>query len=473
MPNLSIRNLTVHPLELVAAERFTGERIKTVGMLASIGGAVTNFLNATEHPSSELRVKADLAGTERRDVSFRAEAFQTVETDVVVAEAGSVDVVRLTFQTEGHRYETDVPSPSSRSAVMSKLDDGPHDLTVVYVPKHAFVAVYSSARLDAWMGELRDEWPLPSLSVPGTHNSPTCYTALPSVRCQAVGVPEQLQNGVRFLDIRVSATKDDDRLALVHSVFPISLTGTKWFGDVLEDVYRFLDEHGSETVMISLKREGTGKASDGDLGRYLKDGYVAKRPDKWYTEPRVPTLGEVRGKIVLMRRFGLDDDLRAEWDGQGWGLDASAWPDNCEDGEAGSCAIRVQDFYEVSESDNIDKKVGYSHGHLERAGEHRFLLPGMDGYDEGSPRPPFYVNFLSASNFFNATCWPERIAAKVNPRVVEYLCTSHGVEGKGPNKLSIGSAGAGIVVTDWVGANGDWDLIRCIVGMNARLQLNN
>ncbi|KAJ6779680.1 hypothetical protein PWT90_02728 [Aphanocladium album] len=471
MPNLSIRNVTNHSLELVSAERFAAERVKTVGMLSSIGSAVSNFLNATESASSELRVKADLPGTDRRDVSFRADAFQTVETDVAAAEETKdvKEVVRLTFKIDDRRYETDVPSPSSRSAVMQTLDDGPLDLTVVYVPKEALVAVYSSARLESWMGTLRDEWPLPSLSVPGTHNSPTCYTALPSVRCQAVGVPEQLRNGVRFMDIRVSASKDDDRLALVHSVFPISLTGTKWFADMLEDVYKFLDEQPSETVIISLKREGTGKGSDGDLGRYLKNAYVGPREDKWYTEPRVPTLGEVRGKIVLMRRFGLDDDLRGEWDGQGWGLDASAWPDNCEDGEAGSCPIRVQDFYEITESDNIDKKVSFSHGHLERAGEHKFLLPGMDGYDENH-KPPFYVNFLSASNFFNATCWPERIAAKVNPRVVDYLCTSHGVEGKGLNNLSIGSAGAGIVVTDWVGANGDWDLVRCIVGMNARLQ---
>lgn len=472
MPNLTIRNLTIHPLELVCAENFAAERVKTAGMLSSLGGAVTNFLNATTHSSSELRVKEEEQGSSRRDVSFCADAFQAIETDIAAAEVDDRQVVRLTFKTEDHSYETDVPSPTSKSAVMKKLDDGPHDLTVVYVAKEGLVAVYSSAALDRWMSELKDEWPLPSLSIPGTHNSPTCYTALPSVRCQAVGVPEQLRNGVRFMDIRVSASADgDERLALVHSVFPISLTGTKYFGDMLEDVYAFLEEHPSETVVISLKREGTGKGSDGDLGRYLKSGYVDKRGDRWYTEPRVPTLGEVRGRIVLLRRFWLDDALKGEWDGRGWGLDASSWPDNCEDGEVGGCAIRVQDFYEVTESENIDKKVHFSHGHLERAAEARFLLPGMDGYAEDGAKPPFFVNFLSASNFFNATCWPERIAAKVNPRVVDYLCTSHGVHGKGPNNLGIGSAGAGIVVTDWVGANGDWDLVRCIVGMNARLQL--
>ena len=31
-----------------------------------------------------------------------------------------------------------------------------------------------------------------------------------------------------------------------------------------------------------------------------------------------------------------------------------------------------------------------------------------------------------------------------------------------------GGCATGIVITDWVGACGDWDLVRCVVGMNAR-----
>lgn len=34
-----------------------------------------------------------------------------------------------------------------------------------------------------------------------------------------------------------------------------------------------------------------------------------------------------------------------------------------------------------------------------------------------------------------------------------------------------GDGGVGIVVCDWVGKDGDWDLVRCIVGMNSRLLL--
>ena len=151
-----------------------------------------------------------------------------------------------------------------------------------------------------------------------------------------------------------------------------------------------------------------------------------------------------------------------------FGIDAETWPDNCADGTTCGPAggqVRVQDFYEIDQSTNIERKISFSRAHLERAaGESHPRC----GYDAGEA-PPFFVNFLSASNFFNATCWPERIAARVNPAIVEYLCMRHGVEGKGEEGLGVGDGATGIVVTDWVGAHGDWDLIRCVVGMNARL----
>jgi len=80
------------------------------------------------------------------------------------------------------------------------------------------------------------------------------------------------------------------------------------------------------------------------------------------------------------------------------------------------------------------------------------------------PPGPFYLNFLSASNFWKVGCWPEKIAKKLNPAIVEFLCEKHG-EGVQ------GDLGTGIVVCDWVGEDGDWDLVRCIVGMNARLMM--
>lgn len=466
MASITIRNVTIHPLELVSVERFESKKEDTGSLVSNVTGAISSFLNATEHQKHQT-----VAGDSRHkeDVNIRVDPFKTKQTEVRTADPGR-EVIRLVFKYEDKKYEVDIPSPNKKSSTMKKLDGGTHELTAVYVATGAFIAVYSSAKLNSWMKELHNDWPLTVLSIPGTHNSPTCHTALPSVRCQYVGVPEQLQNGVRFLDIRVSAEPDNDTLTLVHSVFPVSLTGNKYFGDMCNDIYEFLERNPSETVIMSIKREGSGKATDQQMSKYLKKSYVDKKRDRWWTEPKIPKLGQARGRIVIMRRYALDDELKKQcWDGRGYGINAQHWPDNCEDGKIGKGdEVRVQDFYEVTESQNIEKKIDFSRGQLERAAEQMFELGRHD-----ARHPPFFVNFLSASNFFNASCWPERIAAKVNPAIVEYLCIRHGEEGKGPKKLKIGSAGTGIVVTDWVGHNDDWDLIRCIVGMNARLQLKH
>jgi 1-phosphatidylinositol phosphodiesterase len=475
MADLTIRNLTITPLELIAIQRFQGEKIRTASVVSSFTGAIGNFINATDFSAHHILPKGD--SQDHRDLSIHLDPFRLVHTDVRSADLAGREILRLTFRAGDRRYETDVPSPSRKSSVMKRIDsndDGEEalDLTVVYIPNGAFLAIFSSARLNAWMKKLDDAWPLPLLSIPGTHNSPTCHTALPSVRCQSVGVTEQLENGVRFLDIRVSVSTDSDTLTLVHSVFSVSLAGTKYFSGMLDDIYRFLDANPSETILMSLKREGTGRGTDEHLSRYLKTSYVEKKPDRWWTEPVIPTLGRARGRIIVVRRFGLDEEMaKTCWDGRGWGIDGENWPDNCEDGTCEGGHIRVQDFYEVTESQNIEKKIDYSRGQLERAAEREFHVTGLAEHHAGTALLPIFINFLSGSNFFNATCWPERIAAKVNPAIVEYLCIRHGEEGKGPKQLKVGAASTGIVVTDWVGAHGDWDLIRCIVGWNARLQL--
>lgn len=487
---LTIRNVTINPLELVLVERFEGAPRQA--------GGFTHFFNFNHYDTTTP--SADQEPTEWEDVQdVRADAFETKPTSLA-GPKHDVDLLRLTFQTPlittggtnendtPHRYVVDI-SPAHdaththrhKTQVMTSPTGGPLALTAVYVASACHLTIYSSAALSDWMAELPGHLPLSALSIPGTHNSPTCHVALPSVRCQAVGVRAQLDNGVRFLDVRVSvSSRDTDELGLVHSVFPISLTGTKWFVDVLvDDMYAFLEEHPTETILLSLKREGAGRGTDQHLSRHLFHRYCQpgrgngdEHAGRWFTEPRIPTLGEARGKIVLIRRFGIDEALLGgQHEGRGWGIDAAAWPDNCADGTVGSGLIRVQDFYEVGQSQNIDKKIELARCHLEKACQQAF--PSAVQESAAAEPLPLFINFLTASNFFNASCWPERVAARVNPSIIEYLCLKHAEEGKGPAQLDIGDAGTGIVVTDWVGLEDDWDLIRCIVGWNARLQLKN
>lgn len=460
-PPLTIRNLTSTPLELKLIERFEAPGHKHLKELTNL----THKLKLG-HKKGDAAPPGDQSFAPQ-DVSIRVEPFATVHTEIATTERFPHERLSLTFESDGQRYKIDAPLPTPKSQSLTPLDPDPrHQYTGVFIPKDTFLTVYSSANLQSWMRELRDETPLSGLSIPGTHNSPTHHRALPSVRCQAVSPAEQLGNGVRFFDIRVQpeAAEDPskDGLILVHGVFPISLTGTKYLRPLIDDTLAFLDRNPSETVIISFKREGPGNATDQQLARILHDHYATDAA-RWWTDPRIPALGEARRKIVLMRRFALDEPLRAEHDGRGWGLDAENWAYNTPMDNHG--AVCVQDFCEVLETENIDKKIEFSAAHLERAACCVCPVPGVTT-DAANPVPPgpFYLNFLSASNFWKVGCWPEKIAAKLNPAIVEFLCEKHG-EGVP------GDLGTGIVVCDWVGADGDWDLIRCIVGMNARLMM--
>ena len=470
---LTIRNLTVRPFELKVLERF--EHLATVDNgqgLQNITNLTKNFtsLFSNSTRSKPPQISDDAKSFSHEEVSIRIEPLKSLKTDIKPAQP-PIHMLRLTFEVDGERHRVDTPSHKDESILLTPITPNPRNsYTAIYLPRYSQLTLFSSANLPSWMRRFKDSTPLSALSIPGTHNSPTCHKALPSVRCQATSPPEQLDNGVRFFDIRVQPENpndpSNDKLVLVHAVFPISLTGAKYFRDLLTEVYTFLDRNPSETVIMSLKREGTGNATDQQLSRILHDHY-ATDPSRWFTAPRIPSLGEARRKIVLLRRFALDDSLRGEHDGQGWGIDAATWADNTPNATCPSGDVCVQDFYEVLETENIDKKIQFSQDHLERAAE------CVCAFDDPDPakriKQPFFINFLTASNFWKVGCWPDRIAAKLNPAIVEHLCVRHNAGGGDEGKK--GDGGTGIVVCDWVGLKGDWDIVRCVVGMNARLEI--
>ncbi|KAL3476360.1 PLC-like phosphodiesterase [Aspergillus californicus] len=466
--HLTIRNLTSTPITLKRIERFRApEKPRDV----NFGALATNFTrlvtNVTRADAPVTVIGDDTQPFAHKDVDIHVEPFKRVRTELRAYIDSDKERIRWIFESKGERHQVQTPVPTTETANMKPLStDAKLRFTGIFTPAESHLAVFSSANLNAWMRELKDDTLLSSLSIPGTHNSPTCHLAPPSVRCQAVSPKEQLKNGVRFFDIRVQpkfpedASKDE--LVLVHSTFPISLTGDKYFRDLMREVNDFLEHNPSETLVISLKREGPGKHTDEQLSRIIHDHY-ARPGSRWYTDPKIPTLGEARGKVILVRRFNMLEELKDIHGGRGWGINATGWADNCSNATCPSGQLAIQDFYEVAETANIDKKVQYVTEHCKRAGETCYpfgVLPGP----KATRAHPFYVNFLSASNFFKLGTWPEKIAEKVNPATVDYLCRRHG-EKDGADW------GTGILVTDWVGLDGDWDLVRAVVGLNGRLMM--
>jgi 1-phosphatidylinositol phosphodiesterase len=190
-----------------------------------------------------------------------------------------------------------------------------------------------------WMAKLADGAPLASLSIPGTHETLALFEPFPgTAKCQDLALADQLAAGVRYLDVRCRHLSD--AFAIYHGPIDEQLT----FDDVLATVTGFLDAHPSETVVMSVKEE-SDPAQNTQTFEQTFASYVAKAPSRWYLGGDVPVLGDVRGKIVLLRRFAATASPL--------GLDGSAWADDTTFslGGAGAASLRVQDAYIVTSDD--------------------------------------------------------------------------------------------------------------------------
>ena len=187
-----------------------------------------------------------------------------------------------------------------------------------------------------WMSVIRDDTKLTEITIPGTHDScarkfhnedPFGVTSGIS-KCQNLTIREQLDAGVRFLDVRCEVD------ASSHSVKTVHGSTDCWNGDdyyyldyCFRDVYNFLAEHPSETVLISIKEDDGGNGVPhftNAVYEYIhgyrsQDNYYFygtdyNYNDHWYLGKSVPTLESVRGKCVLFNRF---DQYIANESGQG------------------------------------------------------------------------------------------------------------------------------------------------------------
>lgn len=162
----------------------------------------------------------------------------------------------------------------------------------------------------SWMGYISDDTYISELSIPGTNNSCSRYVFWGfGNRCQDTDISEQLEDGYRYLDLDVApdSSSNGDSIKMVNGTTDCHTDGnlfsdTIHFADVTADIYQFLQNHPNEAIIVNLSIEDTDNE---ETIHNLIDAEIAANSDYWYTAEQIPTLGEVRGKIVLAR--GYDD----------------------------------------------------------------------------------------------------------------------------------------------------------------------
>ena len=162
----------------------------------------------------------------------------------------------------------------------------------------------------SWISHLPDTLSINDLSIPGTHNSGALYEPLSkTATCQKMTIEEQLEAGVRFFDIR--CRHKDGKFSIYHGrVFQ------KQSYDEIENVMQnFLKKYNKEFLIVTIKEENspirTSKPFDETVQQYIENS-----GGLYFTKNYIPQLQEVRGKIVLLRRFSTQKEL---------GIDATDW----------------------------------------------------------------------------------------------------------------------------------------------------
>ena len=172
-----------------------------------------------------------------------------------------------------------------------------------------------------WMSALDGSKKLSELNIPGTHDSATRYINFAYfLQDQNTDIRAQLESGFRYFDLRVKLSKDASDLCLCHNfgdcrtkkfLFAKKLL----FSDVIAVVARYLAAHNSEAVIFAVKPENA--ADDIAKVKEVIHAHIDRAAQLWYVKNDIPTLDEVRGKIVLVRRYDDERGINFQWKDQG------------------------------------------------------------------------------------------------------------------------------------------------------------
>ncbi|MGH3888405.1 MAG: phosphatidylinositol-specific phospholipase C [Pseudonocardiaceae bacterium] len=282
----------------------------------------------------------------------------------------------------------------------------------------------------SWMRDISDDAPVATLSIPGTHNSCCVDGLLGFGKTQNLDLADQLNAGIRFLDIRLAHYQDN--LFAHHDVVHME----KSYADILDICTRFLRRHPSETVLMSVKDEdrfdsGLGKFAPSEaFGKSREDSEnwivrsgsfeEAFKARTWqhvedaslfynFAAPlsdgdsvttnlaltSETTLGEVRGKIVLLRRFEGSQDV---------GFNLTYWPENRRFRSAARASLiyAVEDRYQDPGED----------------AKYNFIITHIEEARRRDPRD-LYITFSSAVNLK-----ARGYSKTINPRLNDYLAGS-------------------------------------------------
>jgi hypothetical protein len=198
----------------------------------------------------------------------------------------------------------------------------------------------------SWMASLPDDLPLADINIPGTHDAAAINAWTHTLyACHYSTITEQLNEGIRLLDVRLKVKKDAQGYAFATCHGNIgSSTGIneyQTFLSLMDECKTFLLQNSKEALILSLKVDDwAGYENDRENVLNTLNEVISRYPMKITGFEKLGTLKEMRGKIFLLNR--INDNPR-------FGAPIS-WPDASPGGYVPDSPFRdfrlyVQDQY--------------------------------------------------------------------------------------------------------------------------------
>jgi uncharacterized protein (TIGR02145 family) len=157
-----------------------------------------------------------------------------------------------------------------------------------------------------WMQYIDDDKYLDQITFPGTHDCAADKhtsdqgAAWRNVICQDYYISNQMNLGVRWFDVRLHLDQSNGVLTAYHWHYYLH----KNFNDLLTAALDFVQAHPTETVIYMIKQEYS-TVHDDDFANAVAAYLYDRSPDlsAFYVSEEMPQLCEVRGKVVIMRRY--------------------------------------------------------------------------------------------------------------------------------------------------------------------------
>ena len=242
--------------------------------------------------------------------------------------------------------------------------------------------------LSSWMGDIPDDTLLSNITVPGTHDS-CAQSSIPFVRTQYLSISKQMEAGLRFLDLRCRV-HSDGQLYMYHGGIPINMPMYLKFDKIMSEIFTFFSKNKgkpTEAVLISINNDDVSGKVPPEVFYNAVKTHIDQTPryedgsERWITSRSVVTLGEARGRAVLLRRYHPDPALEVN---ERMGIDLSGWLNNNPDftlNTPDGVTITLQDKWQYSDiiplAELIKSKFGFVSNLLEKAAaapaEHMFL----------------------------------------------------------------------------------------------------